>query len=137
MTRRGPEISHLMLAGTDNDYSVTRNAGGEQTDPFATFIQCPLGETTGCIGAADSVPSDGSYRLLPGVLHAQRCPPQTSRRPSCLCRPNGNGRREATTCASGAEYPGQGSERIALAPLQALEARDLSAVNQGVADHAS
>jgi hypothetical protein len=82
----GPQLedgSYLMLAGTDNDYSVTQNAGGEQfdvyfrftdADPFATSIQCPLGETTGCIGAADSVPSDGSYRLLPGVLHAYKVP---------------------------------------------------------------
>ena len=49
--------SYLLLAGTDNDYSVTQNAGGEQfdvyfrftdADPFVTSIQCPLGEVTGC-----------------------------------------------------------------------------------------
>jgi hypothetical protein len=80
----GPQLedgSYLMLAGTDNDYSVTQNAAGDQFDvyfrvtdgdPYATSIQCPLGETTGCTGAAESVPADGSYKLLPGVLHAYK-----------------------------------------------------------------
>ena len=62
---------------------MTQNAGGEQfdvyfrftdRDPFVTSIQCPLGETTGCTGAADSVPTDGTYTLLPGVLHAYKVP---------------------------------------------------------------
>jgi hypothetical protein len=82
----GPQLkdgSYLLLAGTDNDYSVTQNADGEQFDvyfrftdgdPFATSIQCPLGETTGCTGPLDSVPADGSYTLLPGVLHAYKVP---------------------------------------------------------------
>lgn len=80
----GPRLtdgSYLLLAGTDNDYSVTQNTGGAQfdvyfrfsdADPYATAIQCPLGTTTGCTGAASSVPIDGSYQLLPGVLHAYR-----------------------------------------------------------------
>jgi hypothetical protein len=91
----GPRLKngdYLMLAGTDNDYSVTRNAGGAQFDvyfrfsdanPFATSIQCPLGVTTGCFSTADlaadgdvdtvfNLPTDGSYKLLPGVLHAYR-----------------------------------------------------------------
>ena len=78
----GPKLAngkYLILAGTDNDYSVTQNASGEQFDvyfrfsdanPYATSIQCPLGTVIGCTGAASSVPQDGSYRLLPGVLHA-------------------------------------------------------------------
>ena len=82
----GPQLkdgSYLLLAGTDNDYSVTQNADGEQfdvyfrftdSDPFTTSIQCPLGETTGCTGPLDSVPADGSYTLLPGVLHAYKVP---------------------------------------------------------------
>ena len=82
----GPRLkdgSYLMLAGTDNDYSVTQNPDGDQldvyfrftdSDPFTTSIQCPLGETTGCAGAATSVPGDGSYTLLPGVLHAYKVP---------------------------------------------------------------
>ncbi|MCV2352483.1 esterase-like activity of phytase family protein [Paucibacter sp. Y2R2-4] len=78
----GPKLAngkYLILAGTDNDYSVTQNASGEQldvyfrfgdADPYMGSIQCPLGQTTGCTGAASSVPTDGSYKLLPGVLHA-------------------------------------------------------------------
>lgn len=80
----GPKLndgSYLMLAGTDNDYSVTQNSDGKQfdvyfrftdADPYATSIQCPLDTTSGCSGAATSVPVDGSYQLLPGVLHAYK-----------------------------------------------------------------
>ena len=86
----GPTLddgSRLMLAGTDNDYSVTQNAGGAQfdvyfrvtdTDPYLGSIQCPLGSVTGCFsttgGAPATLPSDGDYRLLPGVLHAYKVP---------------------------------------------------------------
>jgi hypothetical protein len=78
----GPKLAngnYLLLAGTDNDYSVTQTGSGTQfdvyfrfsdADPFAASIQCPLGQLSGCTGAASSVPGDGSYRLLPGVLHA-------------------------------------------------------------------
>jgi len=78
----GPKLAngqYLLLAGTDNDYSVTQNGPGDQLDvyfrfsdanPYATSIQCPLGTLMGCTGAASSVPMDGSYQLLPGVLHA-------------------------------------------------------------------
>jgi hypothetical protein len=78
----GPRLAsgdYLLLAGTDNDYSVTQNANGEQldvylrftdADPYATSIQCPLGAVVGCSGAGAFVPDDGSYQLLPGVLHA-------------------------------------------------------------------
>lgn len=81
----GPKLAngkYLILAGTDNDYSVTQNASGDQldvyfrfgdADPYKTSIQCPLGMTTGCVttsGAAATLPGDGSYKLLPGVLHA-------------------------------------------------------------------
>jgi hypothetical protein len=84
----GPRLKngdYLLLAGTDNDYSVTQNTAGAQfdvyfrfsdADPFAMSIQCPLGATTGCFSSADltpvNLPTDGSYRLLPGVLHAYR-----------------------------------------------------------------
>lgn len=91
----GPRLKgghYLLLAGTDNDYSVTQNAGGEQfdvylrvtdPDPFAGSIQCPLGATTGCFWTADvaadgdvdvafDLPADGSYILLPGILHAYK-----------------------------------------------------------------
>lgn len=90
----GPRLkdgSYVMVTGTDNDYSVTQNATGRQfdvyfrvtdADPFAGSIQCPLGLTTGCFTTADSadgvinelieLPTDGSYKLLPGVLHAYK-----------------------------------------------------------------
>lgn len=82
----GPRLadgSFLILAGTDNDYSVTQNTSGAQmdvyfrfsdADPYANSIQCPLNQTTGCVkttgGAAATLSSD--YRLLPGVLHAYK-----------------------------------------------------------------
>ena len=56
----GPQLddgSYLMLAGTDNDYSVTQNGSGDQfdvyfrfsdVDPYASSIQCPLGITSNC-----------------------------------------------------------------------------------------
>ena len=73
----GPQLAggrYLVLAGTDNDYSVTQNDSGEQfdvwfrmsdADPFATAIQCPIGVTSGCSGTLDS-----DYTMLPGILHA-------------------------------------------------------------------
>jgi hypothetical protein len=73
--------SYLLLAGTDNDYSVTQSGSGTQLDvyfrfddidPYAGSIQCPLGDTTNCSfttgGAATSLLA--GYALLPGVLHA-------------------------------------------------------------------
>lgn len=84
----GPRLKggdYLMLAGTDNDYSVTQNASGTQfdvyfrftdADPYASSIQCPLGETTGCFWTTGGAPAtlDDSYALLPGILHAYRVP---------------------------------------------------------------
>lgn len=73
----GPQLangSFLVLAGSDNDYSVTQSDGGEQfdvwfrmsdADPYATSIQCPIGAVVGCTGALTD-----DYVLLPGVLHA-------------------------------------------------------------------
>jgi len=49
--------SYLLLAGTDNDYSVTQNDSSTQfdvyfrfsdADPYKSSIQCPIGTTTGC-----------------------------------------------------------------------------------------
>jgi hypothetical protein len=84
----GPRLKggyYLMLAGTDNDYSVTQNAGGEQfdvyfrltdPDPYLTSIFCPLGKTTDCFfHNADDNPEatlTPDYKLLPGVLHAYK-----------------------------------------------------------------
>jgi hypothetical protein len=80
----GPHLvggGYMILAGTDNDYSVTQNAGGTQfdvwyrftdVDPYASSIQCPVGLVTGCVfttgGAAATLTAE--YGLLPGVLHA-------------------------------------------------------------------
>ena len=80
----GPQLAdgrYLVLAGTDNDYSVTQNGSNLQfdvwfdmaaADPYAASIQCPVGSTVGCSfttgGAAATLNS--AYTLLPGVLHA-------------------------------------------------------------------
>lgn len=82
----GPKLadgSYLLLAGTDNDYSVTQNAGGTQfdvyfrftdADPYASSIQCPLGQTDACVWTANgsSATLSADYKLLPGVLHAYK-----------------------------------------------------------------
>ncbi len=86
----GPRLndgSYLMLAGTDNDYSVTQNDSNVQFDvyfrltdakPYETSIQCPLDSTSDCFfttgGGAATLPADGSYRLMPGVLVAYKVP---------------------------------------------------------------
>ncbi len=73
----GPKLTtgkYLVLAGTDNDYSVTQNSSNVQfdvyyrmtdTDPSATSIQCPIGTVSGCTGTLTA-----DFKLLPGVLHA-------------------------------------------------------------------
>ncbi len=80
----GPQLgngSYVVLAGTDNDYSVTQNASGTQfdvhfrfsdADPFATSIQCPIGSTSGCFFTATNAPANltSAYALMPGVLTA-------------------------------------------------------------------
>lgn len=81
----GPQLAngeYLILAGTDNDYSVTQNGSSVQfdvyfrmtdADPYKGSIQCTAGGTTDCFftdgGAATTLPANG-YTLLPGVLHA-------------------------------------------------------------------
>jgi hypothetical protein len=80
----GPKLAngkYLILAGTDNDYSVTQNGTGTQfdvwfrftdADPYAGSIQCPVGQVSGCVltsNGAAAVLTD-AYSLLPGVLHA-------------------------------------------------------------------
>lgn len=84
----GPRLedgSVLLLAGTDNDYSVTQNGPGTQfdtwydlsdDDPAASAIECKLGEKTGCFTAKDRQPAKlkKHHVLLPGVLMAYRVP---------------------------------------------------------------
>jgi len=82
----GPKLndgSYLLLAGNDNDYSVTQNGSFTQfdvyfnfndADPYAGSIQCALGSTTDCTRTQDGSVAvlTGDYRLLPGVLHAYK-----------------------------------------------------------------
>jgi hypothetical protein len=83
----GPQLndgSFLLLAGTDNDYSVTQNGSGTQfdayfnfndADPYASSIQCPIGTTSGCVLTSDGVTPaslNANHQLLPGVLHAYK-----------------------------------------------------------------
>jgi hypothetical protein len=90
----GPRLSdgsYVVLAGTDNDYSVTQNGSGTQFDVYFNFpaaladpaydaylnsIQCPMGKKHDCFfttgGATATLTQD--YQLLPGVLHAYKVP---------------------------------------------------------------
>ncbi len=66
----GPQLadgSYVIVAGTDNDYSVTQNASGTQFDVWFDFatgtrVECTLGDNC----------APGGYSLLPGVLHAYK-----------------------------------------------------------------
>ena len=80
----GPQLTngnYVVLAGTDNDYSVTQNSTGTQfdvhfrftdADPYAASIQCPIGSTSGCFFTATNAAATltSAYRLVPGVLVA-------------------------------------------------------------------
>ena len=81
----GPRLAngqYLVLAGTDNDYSVTQNGTGTQfdvyyrfndADPYASSIQCPAGQTVNCFLTASSTTAatlGADFQLVPGVLHA-------------------------------------------------------------------
>ncbi len=84
----GPLLSggnFVIVAGTDNDYSVTQNSSGVQfdvyfrfsdPDPFAGSIQCPIDRTADCFFTAGGGPATltSDYALLPGVLHAYFVP---------------------------------------------------------------
>jgi hypothetical protein len=91
----GPRLadgSYLVLAGTDNDYSVTQNATSVQFDVYfkaaagtAERIQCDIGTFANCaVVNADGSPGaavpDGfdfsGYSLIPGVLHAYKASAQ-------------------------------------------------------------
>ena len=80
----GPKLAnggYLILAGTDNDYSVTQNGSNTQfdvyfrmsaTDPFAASIQCPIDQIVNCFFTTGGLSAslDANYTHLPGVLHA-------------------------------------------------------------------
>jgi len=81
----GPRLhdgGHVIVAGNDNDYSVTQTGSGEQFDVYVDFAghfaRCLLDDPTRCEvnPAADDlivdnpVPVPAGFSLLPGVLHA-------------------------------------------------------------------
>ncbi len=87
----GPKLddgSFLVLAGTDNDYSVTQNGTGTQFDVYikpgnntVSRIQCDIGTfnnclsigTNGVVGAAVAPGfNTAGYTLIPGVLNAYK-----------------------------------------------------------------
>ena len=84
----GPQLSdgsYLLLAGTDNDYSVTQVSGSTtQYDVYydpttGARAQCDLGTTNNCVVISDNgsvsntpVTLTADYALIPGVLQAYR-----------------------------------------------------------------
>ena len=82
----GPRLndgSYVILAGTDNDYSVTQNGSNTQidvyfnfslSDPYANSIQCPINTTTGCTLTSNGNPATltAQYALLPGLLYSYK-----------------------------------------------------------------
>jgi hypothetical protein len=90
----GPRLrdgSYVVLAGTDNDYSVTQNGSGTQFDvyfnleaarkdpaydPYINSIQCPIGQKHNCFYTTGGAPArlTKDFELLPGVLHAYKVP---------------------------------------------------------------
>ena len=82
----GPQLSdgsYLLLAGTDNDYSVTQNGSNVQFDVYYNLtdgkrVQCDLGTTVNCTsissnGTVNMVTGDvgnlpSGYDLIPGAL---------------------------------------------------------------------
>jgi hypothetical protein len=91
----GPRLadgSHLVLAGTDNDYSITQNPDGLQFEVYfrpaggsVQRIHCDIGSFANCLsiapdgslGTPEPSGSDFSgYRPIPGVLHAYKASPE-------------------------------------------------------------
>lgn len=74
----GPRLkggARAILAGNDNDYSVTQSGSGTQFDVYVNFTggteQRDLDQPTHFNGI-DVGPAPDGYSLLPGVLHAYR-----------------------------------------------------------------
>ncbi|MFM9089029.1 MAG: esterase-like activity of phytase family protein [Cyanobium sp.] len=84
----GPQLSdgsYVLIAGTDNDYSVTQNGSNVQFDVYydpttGNRAQCDLGTKSNCIkinsnGSPDlstPVTLTANYALIPGVLQAYK-----------------------------------------------------------------
>ncbi len=105
----GPRLadgSYLVLAGTDNDYSVTQNGtGGRSSTVYfkpgvrlraSDATSAPsrtAGRSTATARSARRVPAGfdfSGYRLIPGVLHAYKA--SAARGPGALVRPHLPGR---------------------------------------------
>ena len=90
----GPRLadgSYLVLAGTDNDFSVSQNPSAIQFDVYfrasggtVNRIRCEIGTFSNCVVvgsdgvAGDPVPAGfdfSGYTLIPGVLHAYKASP--------------------------------------------------------------
>lgn len=78
----GPQLkngSYALIAGNDNDYSVTQTGSGTQYDVYVDFqgnsVQRDLDQPTRLDGVEVGAPPTG-YALIPGVLHAYRVPQQ-------------------------------------------------------------
>lgn len=74
----GPRLKqggYAIVAGTDNDYSVTQNGSNVQFDVYVDFLgnsmQRDLDEPSRLNGA-DVGPVPAGFSLIPGVLHAYR-----------------------------------------------------------------
>jgi len=74
----GPRLkngNYALLAGNDNDYSVTQTGAGTQLDVYVDFkggtVQRDLDQPTKLNGV-EVGPVPTGYSLLPGVLHAYR-----------------------------------------------------------------
>lgn len=83
----GPRLndgSFLLLAGTDNDYSVSQNGSGTQFDIYynpttSARMSCDLGTLSNCFAISSAgattttaVTDTSGYALIPGVLHAYK-----------------------------------------------------------------
>src|SRR5688572_6839576 len=83
----GPRLkggNFMLLAGNDNDYSVTQTGAGEQFDVYVDFnrnfakcvpdsqTQCKLNPDADDPIAENLVALPSGYQLLPGILHAFR-----------------------------------------------------------------
>jgi len=74
----GPKLkngAYLILAGTDNDYSVTQNSSNVQYDVYVDFagntVQRDLDQPA-MLDGVEVGPVPGGYVLIPGVLHAYK-----------------------------------------------------------------
>ena len=69
------DLSYVLLAGTDNDYSVTQSGSGQQFDVYFDFngnsLQRDIGSPN-ILNGVDKGPVPSGYSLLPGVLHAYK-----------------------------------------------------------------